>query len=461
MVSKLPPVHLLMLSCGALFLLASVTSAQGPAPSVACGLLTVADMCDVLGIELPSELRARMLNGPQKEMSMLNVAEEAAQCGLCLTPVRASLGALAEGHRAPCILHLNDPGHFVLATRFTEEWVQLLDGGEPLVVPRAELSRRYSGHALVRQVREGETPSVTVGLDEFCYAVDVLGVGQMIEHSFALTNRGHGELTIIPPQGSCSGPQVTVDKTSLAAGQTALVSMQSMVRRLAPLMKSAKLLTNSPEEPVIYLTLCGRCPWGLTAHPDVVVVSGEKGHARTRTVRLCGSSQSTIARVVSERGLFAVTVPDPANEFRGMKTWDINLRLDSPVYVGPIADALSVYIDGRDAPVVRIPIVGGILGDVEVQPSTAYFGFVASGAEVRQELSLKSRSGVPFEVRDARSDNPHVRVGSLLKNEGKWVLPVTMDGSAHGAVRGKLSLATDVPGEETISIDVFGYVQEK
>jgi Peptidase C39 family len=156
----------------------------------------VAGLALLLGRQLSADAQqtlARML--PAESVDMAQLQQAAGAVGIEVTGVAAALEALPNGVRAPKIIHLGHPEHFLVLVRASGEWAQVIDGGVVSVVPLADLRRRYTGHALICSV-EASDRSPRLELPEFHYEVTLAGVGQTLEHTFAVTNSGRRELTL-------------------------------------------------------------------------------------------------------------------------------------------------------------------------------------------------------------------------------------------------------------------------
>jgi len=143
-----------------------VTLAAAAESSVNCGTASLVDICALSGRDLSSPEIERVSQAMAgSECSMLQIAQVAKSVGIGLEGVRASLEQVVKGSGAG-IVHLSKPEHFMVLARSSGEWVQLLDGGQIVVVPRAEIEKRYSGHALILK-QEPRTGGPRLELAEF------------------------------------------------------------------------------------------------------------------------------------------------------------------------------------------------------------------------------------------------------------------------------------------------------
>jgi hypothetical protein len=182
------------------------------------------DLCVLLGQEFTRERRQHLLQAhPHEETSMLDIRQAAEGLGIELVGVTAAFDELVSEVPGPKIIHLNNPAHLLVMARASPEWVQLLDGGAVVVAPRAEIEKRYSGHALIPEQEEnGGGPRLE--LPEFHYSLGIAGVGQRVEHAFRVTNSGDQDLAITLQAKGCGAPDATIGKETLAPGESRATS---------------------------------------------------------------------------------------------------------------------------------------------------------------------------------------------------------------------------------------------
>lgn len=82
-----------------------------------------------------------------------------------------------------------------------------------------------------------------------------------------------------------------------------------------------------------------------------------------------------------------------------------------------------------------------------------FFGFVKPGAQAQQTVTIESCSFAPFAVKSVTSDAPKITAGAPENKDGVWSIPVSVDTSAEGVVEAALTVTTDVPGEETLTVN--------
>lgn len=444
----------------AVLALASALAALGVETHETCGVTSVRALGLLLALD-PERNRGEEADGSpaRAEVSMAQVADHAETLGIHLHGVAASLDTLVEEGRVPCIIHLKAPAHFLTVARASSEWVQLLDSGRVIVVPREEIEKRYSGHALILDQSQFPDGGARLEVPDFHHTFGIAGVGQEVEHAFTIRNAGDEDLVVVPQSGTCCGaPKVTIPTDTLPPGETTQVTVSFTITYSGSVMKSAKLLTTDPTQPVVFLTVHGKVPHDLRVYPDRIYLGGDKGALPIRTVTISGPAEMDLTEVTTERGLFDLTLSEPRVSEDEKKTWTLELAFKPESFVGEIADQLSINTTHAERPLVTIPITGRIRGDLRVTPPSVFFGFVKPAAQAQQTVTIQSRSFALFTVNSATSDAPKITAGTPEEKLGVWSISVSVDTSREGVVEGAVTVVTDVPGEETLTIPVYAHV---
>lgn len=431
------------------------------AETKSCGIMSLFDLCVLAGRELSEPEGQPIVEAyPAQEASMLDIKQAADTLRITLVGVKASFDELISDVPGPKIIRLNDPTHFLVMARATSEWVQLLEGGRVVVVPREDIETRYTGHALI--LAQEENPGgPRLQLADFHYTFGIAALGQEIEHAFKVSNAGDEDLSIGLQASGCGAPDASIGKETLAPGESTDVTVKFTVTYSGNVWKSAKLLTNDLTQPVAFVTAHGKVPHDLRVHPDRVHLSGDKGEALTRTLTVSGPAQMDLKEISCEKGLFHIEVGEPEVSEDEKRTWELTLAFKPEAFVGEFEDQLSIRTTHPERPLITIPMTGRICGDLEIRPPSVFFGFVEPGEKAEQEIVIRSRSGADFTVKSAAANKDTVHVGAPQQRGGAWVVPISVDTSQPGGIDATVTVTTDVPGEETLEIPVYAHVVEK
>ena len=446
-------------SCVVASALLALHAAAAPRSSLDCGTASLAAFAKLVGAPIPRDrLSAISRAMPDAGPSMLDVKQAAEAQGIALKGIGAGLEE-AAGFGGPAIIHLSEPDHFVVLARLSGEWAQVVDSGAVVAVPRAELEKRYSGHALVLaddRPRDGGR----VQIEEFHYALGVSGVGQTVEHTFAVTNAGNGVLMVEPENcKTCGAPETLVAQEVLAPGKSTAVTVKFPVTSSGNVMRLAKLRTNDPRAAIVYLTLRGSVPHDVQVQPTRLHVSRDKNAVALLSVTVSGPADMNLIEPSCERGLFDVRLAAPEVDANEKQTWQLELGFKPQDFVGRIEDQLAVRTTHRDRPLITVPITGEVRGDADIRPAQVFFGFVTAGDKAEQVVAITSRSGSAFGVNSAKLERKGLRVTQPIQtDDGSWRVTATLTAEQLGVIDTELVLTTDVPGEETLEIPVYAHV---
>ncbi|NLO73883.1 MAG: DUF1573 domain-containing protein [candidate division WS1 bacterium] len=387
---------------------------------------------------------------------MADVRELGRKFGRSMDGVKASLEELGEVP-GPKVIHLREPEHFTVLARASANWVQVVENGAIMVAPRADIAKRYTGQALV--LTESHSSHRTMlRVSEFHYAFGVAGIGQVVEFKAIFANTGDRLLTVHPVMTTCCGaPKVEVEKEELAPGESTQVTVSFPISYSGDVFKSAQLLTTDPDQPVVFLTLHGYVPPDEKVYPDRFHLVAEKGAELTRSLRLEGPAEMDLVEAKCDAGLCNVKAGEAVVE-GGVKRWELIITSAVGNRVAEFKDTLTIRTTHKERPVITVPITLVVRGDLEVQPASVFFGFAKPGAKAEREIVIRSRSGAEFKVTGATADKPGIRAGTPVLREGAWVVPVSVDTAAVGPIDGKVTVTTNVPGEERLVIAVYVHV---
>jgi hypothetical protein len=424
-----------------------------------CGTSSLAALAELLGAPIPApKLSALARAMPTAGPSMFDIRQAAQEQGISLTGVGGTLEEVA-GFGGPGIIHLSEPDHFVVLARLAPEWAQVIDSGIVLGVPRADLEKRYRGHALVL----ADEPPRDCGraqVPEFHYPFGISGVGQTIEHTFTVANVGNRPLMVEADDcKSCGAPEVTIAEEILAPGQSTAVAVKFTITAAGNVLRAAKLRTDDPRAALVYLTLQGSVPHDVQVQPARLSVARDKNAVPPLRVTISGPVGMDVTGATCERGLFDAQIGAPEVDANEKKTWQLELAFKPQNFVGPVEDQLTIHTTHAERPLITVPITGHVRGDLEVRPSQVFFGFVAPGKPAEQKIVIASRSGAPFTGKSATLGGAGLRVSEPTRAEdGTWTLTVSLAADKPGVIDTHLVLTTDVPGEETLEVPVYAHV---
>jgi len=394
---------------------------------------------------------------PQGNAELEQVARAAAMADISLKPVATDWAGLSK-LGGPKVVQLTDPADVLCVTRISQQATQVMVRGGIGFVATERIRPRYRGQALV----PADMPSPEGGraaVAGFHHEFGELGTNQQVSHSFAVTNAGDAELSIMLQAKGCGAPSASLDRETLAPGESAHVTMQFTAGYSGNIVKTAKLLTSDLTQPVIFFTVHGFVPHPARVTPQQMHLTGPKGAPLLKTLILSGPPEMQLEQIVSRDGLLSISPGSPTVTPDAKKLWEIEVALSSTRSAGRFADELRVHTSGADRPVMVVPVVAWIQGDL-VASQECFFGFVRPEGEHSAErmLQITSQSGARFALRGATASDPRILPGTPRQTRDGWVVPVRLDTSKPGVIEGTVTLETDVTGEELLAANVYAQV---
>ncbi|MBC7328529.1 DUF1573 domain-containing protein [bacterium] len=459
-----------------LFLLVSGMIHPAEVTPKSCGIRSLFRLCDIMGRNLSEDEKERIVRAyPQAECSMLDIKNAASQLGINLIGVQATLEEL-EQIPGPKILHLKEPEHFITVSRFSPKWVQVIGRWKAYSVPRVEISSRYTGYALILEPKSyTNEDGPYLHLEEFHFDVGEVERGKQIQHTFLISNKGKNDLLISPQSESCGIPYILVEKKVVPPGETTQVTVKYIPLFPGRIELSAKLLTNDPSQPVVFLTISGKVPYEVEVFPKSLELQGGKRHPIRGNVRITLPSDVEIKEVRSEKGLFLInlinlrqeTTLDEESEkdnnlqkssIDAVQLWQLGLSYRGKNLPGKYHDNLFILTTSRNQPLITIPVDIWVQGDLEICPSFVFFGFLKVMQTSSRDLYVHSINGTSFQLKGVRCALPNVSFDVRKISNEKWRITVYLNADRKGIIEGVLEVLTDVPGEEILNIPVYAHI---
>ncbi|MCB0323316.1 MAG: DUF1573 domain-containing protein [Bdellovibrionales bacterium] len=277
--------------------------------------------------------------------------------------------------------------------------------------------------------------------------------GAVIEHQFAIVNRGSAPLKIRKIHPACGCTAVVLDTDTLPPGEQTFVKTSFNTTGFRGYkVKTVRLYSNDPQQTSAVLTLQG------TVQPDVEVDPprihfGNVQRGSTPSISAAAltavDSPIVVKSVRTRASEVGLQVEDVTAGDKKGKKFVVTLKDNLPL--GIYRSRVVVETTSERNPVVNVPIFAFVEGDWQLEPSNVSIGLVNGPLEkpVDREVVLTYRgSGTPAVV-SARSDNPSVIADvSELEEAGKYAIRVRIKEKAEGVVRARVTIITEHPDPE-------------
>ncbi len=287
--------------------------------------------------------------------------------------------------------------------------------------------------------------------------------------TFEFTNTGNEVLHIRDIRSSCYCTVATLPKLSYQPGESGAVDVEFDPPRAGVQDRSVSLLTNARPQETISLRLTADIEPFVTFDPSVLalgILPLGKEHRATVSVSCADKSFEIESIVSTNRYVTAELIEAGGSSAAPTMTIELVFTPDAPW--GPKYFAIEVTVVGRPTPDAEplrhtssLRVAARIFGELVAEPDTFRFSTLP-GSEFEKRVELRRRDGRPFNVLDARASASSLASASLTVRSiapDIWELLLTATAiDAQVRSHGLVLVKTDVPGEETIEITVFGVV---
>ncbi|HVY62102.1 MAG TPA: DUF1573 domain-containing protein [Planctomycetota bacterium] len=201
--------------------------------------------------------------------------------------------------------------------------------------------------------------------------------------------------------------------------------------------------TDHPRQPLLRVPLFGVVNGTFAQYPERLQLYPHDGKDATIAfMRLAGEGPVPVESMEAPPFL-EVSPAEPIS--RGAE-FTVKVKPGAPP--GPFAGVIRVFLRDREQPMFEIPVTGEVMRKVVVDPPAVWLEGQGASATLRLHGARAKRVGI-----DADAD----RSFAISGGDGEVVVKL-LPGATPGPIRGKLTITTDVPGEETIEVPIRGQV---
>jgi len=300
-------------------------------------------------------------------------------------------------------------------------------------------------------------------VDEPVFDFGTVDQGTPVEHVFRLPNRGDGDLHVDHVKSSCGCTVAVVSDRVVGPNGEARVAVSFDTGRVAGrTTKTITVYTDDPNASATALSLTGVVAVDLAVTPTPLYLGRvRRGEAVRREVVIAPGR---------EGGSFVVDriehVP-PALRARLEARPDgpgqrLVVELDRDVPLGRFNETLTLRTTSPRQPVITLPVLGSVEGDVVVLPPQVTFGVTRGGETAARELYVRNRGARPVTVTGVAAP---VRVASCtvstVEDGQEYRVTVRLrDGLPPGRIEAAVEIFTDHPDERRLVVPLYAIVRD-
>lgn len=293
------------------------------------------------------------------------------------------------------------------------------------------------------------------------YAFGQIYRGEKVQHHFLLKNEGEAELEIQNVRASCGCTAASPSQKAVPPGGEAYIEVTFDSRNfVGKVTKTVLVDTNDPSEPTHTLVLEGFVVQEVIAEPSRLMlwqISQDAGRNFTVEVKSTAGLDFTVLEAQSSSRALEVT----SIEEKSKGIYDIKLEVKKNSPIGRFGGDLVVHTSSKRQPIITIPFMGEVVGDVSIFPSQLSFGLVQKGVEVTKQVLITIHSQ---EVQLAKME-VEPRLFSLRgdsdKKRGLYRVNIILSKEAPaGSLAGSLKVYTTSKSQPLINIPISVTIKE-
>jgi hypothetical protein len=272
--------------------------------------------------------------------------------------------------------------------------------------------------------------------------------GSIVEHSFEMINKGEAPLKVTKLHPDCGCTAVTLDSDTIAPGaQTAIKVSFNTAGFQGSKVKTIRIYTDDPQQTSAVLVIKGTIRPDVQVEPTVIdfgdVREGEEQKLDAYAF-VEGASSTKLLDVRSHTADLEVVGENYSDKGRsGMK---ITATLKGSASQGSFRGRIALRTTSTKDPVVSIPVLARIEGDLQLIPAALMFGTLSGlpKGEVVKSAILRNRGDAPVHILSAKTDNRSVTVQIQPLEEGReYKLIVSLMGESPEMIRSRVKITTD------------------
>jgi hypothetical protein len=301
-------------------------------------------------------------------------------------------------------------------------------------------------------------------------------------------NNGGGVLRISNVQAGCGCTVTELAKREYQPGESGSINVVFDPHgKIGAQSKSVTITSNDPGAPSMQLTLMCNIQALVMIDPRIVSMPTiTKRTAQSQVIRVSGRTPdfavtgiaiNPVAKI-DDAGKTSMVLPDWLEVKIGetkaaivdgdqVRQTELTVTVKANAPVDRVNQSFVIKTNDSRAKDQNVQIVGEVQGDLSVMPARLSLGVATVDAPVAGEVRITNRKNQPFKILSAEL-KPLTQTPANLKTEivaagtDSYVIRITGNApSAATRYAGEITVKSDVPGEETIKVQVYLTVRPK
>lgn len=300
-------------------------------------------------------------------------------------------------------------------------------------------------------------PSLTCVEPE--YSFGELYSDESVLHEYIFENSGTETLELKQPQAQCGCTTATLDRSTLAPGETAiLTAIVDLQGKRGPQRLGIDVDSNDPAQPTLSLALTGNVmPLFYVDNTMVDFAVVPAGVLQTQFLRLL------CARETKEFGVKDIHIPKGlplratfARASDGPNSFEVELVLDAAGYRGYFADTIYIHTNQPGEPLIPVAVSGEIWHEIRIEPSTLAVSASRDSRAPAPSLYLRVLPGTEkhFSIKEVVPPLESINSEIFPAEDGSYLIQLTELPPASELVGKHIVIATDLTKDSRVEVPI-------
>jgi hypothetical protein len=301
-----------------------------------------------------------------------------------------------------------------------------------------------------------EAPAPRVVIEAPVHDFGTAEEGTTVEQVFRLRNDGSDWLRIEQVKGTCGCTVGAAAGTLVAPGGETTVMVTLDTRRLAGrTTKTVTVYTNDPVSPRLGLTVTGEVMTDLVIAPQPLYLGRlRRGERVRREVRVIPGRPGGTAQVVQiEQVPPSLSVTIWPGDVPGEQKLIVDVIGELPL--GRFNDELVLRTTSTSRPVVKLPVMANVQGDLAVLPPQVTFDVASDGSAAPHDVRIENHGRQPLSVTAVTAPPPVEWELTTLRPGTEWKLTLRLRTPLTAPLEGAVEVLTTHPVDQRLVIPVY------
>lgn len=377
------------------------TISHASGDDMSCGIQSLQYILGLSSKTVDMEYIKQLTKSSKEGTSLLDLSKAAEVLGLETRGVRYSLTEESGNILTPLIAHVNN-NHFIVIENKIDNKFKIIDlPNPPYLMNKEKLEKIWDGYALIfPKLVITKTNHPEVVFDHTDYDFGDVQQYDILKHIFTFLNTGNESLNIKITSTSCGCTAALLSKDSIPPGEEGEIEVTfNPGDKKGNFLNSVRLTSNDPKLANIELAISGVIVSEIVSIPSQVYF-GEilQSEPVTKLVDIfmpqdkeikinkVESSKNIISKIIEQKGNYSVEITAKVSK------------------LGNFNEELLIHTNYERQPVLKIPVYGKVISDIELIPSQLFFGVLRPGDTKSKRFKIQSRNGKSYTLKQIKTD---------------------------------------------------------